>query len=253
MSGHNKWSSIKHKKGREDARRGKIFSRLGKEITLAARESGGDEDMNPRLRTAIASAKEANMPNDNIERAIKKGTGELGGAALEELIYEGYAPGGVAIIVSCLSDNRNRTAASIRSYFTKHNGNLAANGSVSWMFNRKARFVIEGENADEEQILMALMDAGAEAEDISSSDGTAEILAAPEEFGKVADALKTAAIPIASSGVSLIPENYVTVTDETVARQVDRMTDALEEDEDVQAVYTNFDVSDDVAEKMAAE
>lgn len=251
MSGHNKWSSIKHKKAAADAKRGKMFSRLSKEITLAAREGGGDEEMNPRLRTAIAAAKSANMPNDNIERAVKKGTGELGGAALEELTYEGYAPGGVAIIVNCLSDNRNRTAASIRSYFTKYNSNLAENGSVSWMFHRKARFTVEGDNADEEKLLEALLETGVEeVEDVDVSDGYAEILAPPEVFEQVADALSTADIPISESGVDFVPETTVPVTDTSHAKQVIHLVDAIEEDEDVQAVYTNMDLSDELLESL---
>ncbi len=251
MSGHNKWSSIKHKKAAADAKRGKIFSRLGKEITQAAREGGGDIDMNPRLRTAIDSAKAENMPNDNIDRAIKKGTGELGGAALEELNYEGYAPGGVAILVNCLSDNRNRTAASIRSYFTKYNGNLAENGAVSWMFHRKARFTVQGENADDEKLLEVLLEAGADVEDVIVDDGVAEILASPDAFGDVADALKTASIPISESGIDMVPENTLTVTDPSTAKQVLHLSDALEEDEDVNQVYTNLDVPDDVMAAIA--
>ena len=151
MSGHNKWSTIKHKKAAADAKRGKVFTRLAKEITAAARAGGGDADMNPRLRSAITAGKNANMPNDNIDRAVKKGTGELGGDMLEELVYEGFAPGGIAILIDCLSDNRNRTAAEIRNIFTKTNNNMASNGAVARLFNRKARFAIEGEHADEEE------------------------------------------------------------------------------------------------------
>jgi YebC/PmpR family DNA-binding regulatory protein len=248
MSGHNKWSSIKHKKAAADAKRGKMFSRLAKEITLAAREGGAEEDMNPRLRTAVSAAKAANMPNDNIDRAIRKGTGELGGAVLEELMYEGYAPGGVAIIVSCLSDNRNRTAANVRSYFTK-----AANGSVSWNFHRKAVFTIEGEDAQEEKLLDVLLTAGADAEDITVDDGVAQITAPPEAFGEVADALTAAEIKISESGIKLVPGSYTLVTDRSIARQVLRMTDAIEEDDDVQEVFTNLDMSDALAEELADE
>lgn len=253
MSGHNKWSSIKHKKAAADSKRGQIFSRLGKEITQAAREGGADIDMNPRLRTAIDSAKAENMPNDNIERAVKKGTGELGGAALEELNYEGYAPGGVAMLINCLSDNRNRTAASIRSYFTKYNGNLAETGAVSWMFHRKSRFTVEGEHADDEKLLEVLLESGADVDDITVADGVAEILAPPEAFGDVADALREAGIPINESGVDMIPENVLTVTDPGTARQVIRLSDALEDDEDVSQVYTNLDVPDDVMASIADE
>ena len=173
MSGHSKWSTIKRKKGALDAKRGKIFSRLGREITMAAREGGGDADMNPRLRQAVASAKSANMPNDNVDRAIKKGTGELAGEALEELVYEGYAAGGVAVIVTCLSDNRNRTAADVRNIFTKAGANLAGSGAVSWMFHRKSRFVVQGEQADEETLLDVLLEAGTDVEDLQVTGDTA--------------------------------------------------------------------------------
>ncbi len=253
MSGHNKWSSIKHKKAAVDAKRGRIFSRVTKEITLAAREGGGDQLMNPRLRTAVAAAKSANMPNDNIDRAVKKGTGELGGAVLEELTYEGYAPGGVAIIVCCLSDNRNRTAANIRSYFNKHNGTLAANGSVSWQFHRKAQFTIEGAVAQEDTLLELLLEAGADVEDITMDDGNAVITAAPEAFNDIANALEEAKIPISESGLKLIPENYTAVTELGIAKQVIRMTEAIEEDDDVQEVFANLDLSDEIAEQLAAE
>lgn len=248
MSGHSKWSSIKHKKAAADAKRGKIFSRLGKEITLAAREGGGDADMNPRLRTAIDTAKNANMPNDNIERAVKKGTGELGGAALEEMSYEGYAPGGVAVYVSCLSDNRNRTAANIRSYFTKHNGNLAESGSVSWMFNRKARFMLE--NADEETVLELLLEAGVETADTTAMDGDIEILAAPEEFNAIADAVREAEVKVSESGIDYIPDNTVEVGAADAAKKIVRMIEEIEEDDDVQQVYTNLDIPDEIAEEI---
>lgn len=248
MSGHNKWSSIKHKKAAADAKRGKIFSRLGKEITLAAREGGGDPDMNPRLRTAIDTAKNANMPNDNIDRAVKKGTGELGGAALEEMSYEGYAPGGVAVYVSCLSDNRNRTAANVRSYFTKHNGNLAESGAVSWMFHRKARFLLE--NADEESVLELLLEAGVETADTAAVDGDVEIVAAPDEFNVIADAVREADVKVSESGVEYIPDNTVEVSDADAAKKIVRMIEEIEDDDDVQQVYTNLDIPDDVAEQM---
>ncbi|MFO7820488.1 MAG: YebC/PmpR family DNA-binding transcriptional regulator [Lentisphaeria bacterium] len=248
MSGHNKWSSIKHKKAAVDAKRGKIFSRLGKEITLAAREGGGDSEMNPRLRTAIDSAKEENMPNDNIERALKKGTGELDGQKLEEMSYEGYAPGGVAIYVSCLSDNRNRTAANVRSYFTQHNGNLAENGAVSWMFQRKARFLVQSE--DEEKVLEVLLDAGAETADTDAADGTVEILAAPEEFATMVEALKSAELKISESGVEYIPDNTIEINDVNTGRKIVRMIEEIEEDDDVQQVYTNLDLADEVAREL---
>ena len=253
MSGHNKWSSIKHKKGAADAKRGKLFSRLSKEITLAAREGGADADMNPRLRTAIAAAKDANMPNDNIDRAVKKGTGELGADTLEELTYEGYAPGGVAVIVNCLSDNRNRTAATVRSCFTKHNSNIANNGAVSYMFQRKARFVVEGEHADEDALMETIFDAGVDVENIIVEDGSAEIIAPPDAFAAMADCLDSAGIPISESSLVMIPDTSTPVNDPGTARQVLRLVEALEEDDDVQQVFTNFEIDDDLMDELASE
>lgn len=250
MSGHNKWSTIKHKKGAADAKRGKLFSRLSKEVTLAAKAGGGDEETNARLRSAVSAAKSANMPKDNIERAIKKGTGELEGAVLEELSYEGYAPGGVAIIANCLSDNRNRTAANVRSYFTRSNSSLAANGSVSWMFHRKARFVVEGESADEETLMEVLFDAGADVETIEVDDGAAEILAPAEAFADVASALEGAEIPVSESSLTMIPENTTEVTDSSTAKQVLRLIETLEDDEDVQEVFSNLDIPDELLSQL---
>ncbi len=251
MSGHNKWSSIKHKKGAADARRGKLFSRLTKEIMLAAREGGGDPDLNPRLRQAVNSARAANMPNDNIERAIKKATGALAGAALEEIQYEGYAPGGVAVIVHCLTDNRNRTAAEVRGIFTRHNASLG--GSVAWMFHRRCRFVVEGEHASEDRLLEVLLDAGADVEDVVVSDGTAEILAKPEAFSDVATALEKAGIPVSESSVVLAPVNTVPLNTREEARKVLRFIEALEEYDDVQVVYSNLEIPDAVMAELVAE
>ncbi len=253
MSGHNKWSSIKHKKGAADAKRGKIFSRLGKEITLAAKSGGGDAELNPRLRTAVSAAKAANMPNDNVDRAIKKGTGELEGAVLEDLTYEGYGPGGVAIIVNCLSDNRNRTAADVRVLFTKSNSSLAGSGAVSWMFNRKSQFSIEGPAADEEQLLELLLENDIDVEDITVDDGVAEILAPPDAFGAVVVALEAADIAIAESTIAMIPENTMEITEANIARQIMRLIDALEDSEDVQEVYSNVDIPDTLMEELANE
>lgn len=253
MSGHNKWSSIKYKKGAVDAKRGKLFSRLAKEITLSARDGGGDPDLNARLRTAIATAKTANMPNDNVDRAIRKGTGQLDGGALEELSYEGYAAGGVAVIATCLSDNRNRTAADVRNLFAKNNSALAGAGSVAWMFHRKARFVIEGDAADEEALLELLLEKEVDVEDLSVEDGTAEIVAPPEAFAAVADALEGAGIPIASSGLNMVPETTVELADAASARQVLRLVEALEDNDDVQEVYANFDMPDELMAQLAAE
>ncbi len=251
MSGHNKWSSIKHKKGAADAKLGKLFSRLGKEITVAARDGGGNPEMNPRLRSAIVAAKNANLPNDNIERAVKKGTGELAGDTLEELTYEGYAPGGVAVMVSCLSDNRNRTAANLRACFTKNHSNLAANGAVAWMFNRKARFLVEGQKADAELLLEVLIEAGVDADEVEVSDGQAEILAPPEAFEPVLDCLTAADIPVSESTISMLPENTTELNDVGEARQVIRLLETLEEDEDVQAVYSNLELPDEILNRLA--
>ena len=253
MSGHSKWSTIKHKKGAADAKRGKLFSRLGKEITLAAKEGGKDPYLNPRLRSALATAKTANMPADNIERAVKKGTGELAGKVLEQLSYEGYAPGGVAIIVHCLSDNRNRTAADVRTFFSRHNSSLAGSGAVAWMFHRKSRFLVEGTEVDEDRLLEVLLDNEVDVEDVAITDDVAEILAPPEAFGDVVSVLESAEIPVTESSVTMVPENTVQLTEPGVARQVLRLIEALEDLEDVQEVYSNFDMPEDLMVKLAAE
>ena len=250
MSGHNKWSSIKHKKGAADAKRGKVFSRVSKEIIMAAKEGGGDATLNARLRSAVAAAKAANMPNDNIDRAIKKGTGEAGGATMEMLSYEGYAAGGVAVIVTCLSDNRNRTAADIRSYFNKYNCTLGGAGAVSWKFHRKARFLIEGENANEEKLFELLLDGGADVEDISVSDDEAEVLAPPEAFGAILVILEKAHITATESSIALIPENTTEIKDANTARQVQKFIDILEDYDDAQEVFTDMMISDQVAEEL---
>jgi YebC/PmpR family DNA-binding regulatory protein len=253
MSGHNKWSSIKHKKGAADAKRGKLFSRVTKEIMLSAREGGGDINLNARLRQAVTSARAVNMPNDNIERAIKKATGELGGAALEEIQYEGYAPGGVAVIVHVITDNRNRTAADVRTIFNRANASMAGSGSVSWMFHRKSRFVIEGENANEEKLLEILLDAGADVEEIQVSETTAEILAAADAFGDVVAALEKSGIAISESSVAMIPENTVPLATREDAKKVLRFIETLEDYDDVQVVYSNLEIPDAVMEQLAAE
>ena len=241
MSGHNKWSTIKHKKGAADAKRGKVFSRVSKEIIMAAKEGGPDPDLNARLRSAVAAAKAANMPNDNIERAIKKGAGGGDGVAMESLSYEGYAAGGVAVIVNCLSDNRNRTAADIRSFFNKYNCNL---GAIN---------VVEGEAANEEKLFEILVDGGVDVEDITVEDDVAEILAAPEAFSDVFSALEKAGITATESSMALIPENMTTITDINTARSVQKFIDVLEDYDDAQEVYTDMEISDEVAEQLAAE
>lgn len=253
MSGHNKWSSIKHKKGAADAKRGQLFSRVSKEIILAAKEGGGDPNLNARLRAAITSAKAANMPNDNIDRAIKKGTGALGGAAVEEFTYEGYAAGGVSVIINCMSDNRNRCAADIRSFFTRYNCKMAGTGAVSYKFNRKARFVVEGEAADEEKLMNLLLEGGADVEDISVEDGTAEIIAAVESFSTIISLFEGAGITATESSMAMIPDSTTMVTEVSVAKSVQKFLDAVEEYDDCTAVFNDMELSDEVAEQLAAE
>ena len=251
MAGHSKWANIKHKKGAADKKKGKIFSRLAKEIMVAARQGGGEADANPRLRTALTAAKSANMPNVNIERAIKKGTGDLEGEALEEMTYEGYGAGGVAVLVECLSDNRNRTGGDVRMLFDRNNGNLAAAGAVTWMFHRKAQFIVIGENADEENLLELLIDAGVES--IEVEDDIAEILGPPEMFENMSKALEEANITTEEAGLIQHPENITTVDDPNIAIQVLRLIEKLEEQEDVQAVHSNIDIPADVMEIVSQE
>jgi len=253
MSGHSKWSTIKHKKAAVDAKKGKIFSRLSKELTLAARAGGGDITANPRLRSAISAARDANMPNDNVQRAIKKGLGELGGAVLEEMVYEGFCGGGVAVLVDILSDNRNRTAAEIRSIFNKANNTMASSGSVARLFSRKARFVIVGEQADEDKLIEICLNAGVDVDDIWADDGQAEITAPPEAFDGIVKALEEANIQVSESTVVKLADTMMPVTDVNIARQINNFVEALEEQDDVQGVSTNAEFTDEVMAKLAAE
>jgi YebC/PmpR family DNA-binding regulatory protein len=241
MSGHSKWSTIKHKKGALDAKRGRIFTRLIRELTIAARSGGGDPGGNPRLRTAIAAAKDANMPGDNITRAIKKGTGELEGVQIEEVSYEGYGPGGVAVIVETVTDNRNRTLPEIRHIFAKHGGNLATSNAVSWMFEKKGYFVVEGGGLAEDKLMEIAIEAGAE--DLRQDGGNYEVFTAPENFDAVRDALKARSVGLSASEVALIPKNTVRA-EGAVARRVLSLVEALEEHDDVQHVWANFDIDD---------
>ncbi|HKD66446.1 MAG TPA: YebC/PmpR family DNA-binding transcriptional regulator [Candidatus Binataceae bacterium] len=246
MSGHSKWSSIKHKKAATDAKRGKMFTKLIKEITIAAKLGGGDVKANPRLRTAVAAAKAQSMPNDNIDRAIKKGTGELGGAQLETVIYEGYGPGGVAIIAEALTDNRNRTVAEIRFLFGRHGGNLGESGCVGWMFKKKGILSVEKGAVDEDKLFELAIEAGAE--DLSADDPESfQITAAPESYQAVRDAVEKAGIPIAHGEVALAPENVVRVSGHA-AEQVIKLVEDLEDHDDVQSVSANFDID---AEELA--
>ncbi len=248
MSGHSKWASIKHKKAAVDAKRGKLFSRLSKEITVAAKTGGGDVDMNPRLRTAVSSAKEANMPNDNIERAIKKGTGELPGVSYDELVYEGYGVGGVAILIEVLTDNKNRTASEIRSIFTKRNGNLAASNAVAWMFSKKGFFSVKKDSVDEDTLLTVALDAGAE--DVKSEDEYYEVLTAPQDFLAVKEALENNKIVAETAEITSIPSTTVRIDSVKEAKQVLDLIDVLEDQDDTQNVYANFDIPDEIMDKL---
>jgi len=249
MSGHSKWHTIKHKKGAADAKRGKIFTRLIKELTVAARSGGGDPDMNPRLRTIITEAKANNMPRENIERAIRRGTGEEPGVSYEEIMYEGYGPGGVAIMIQTLTDNKNRTVGEIRHLLGKYNGNLAAENSVAWMFSRKGQVVVDKQAADEEKLLNAALDAGA---DDMSDDGSAwEIVSAPELFEAVRDAVKGLGLEPASAAVAMIPQNYVKLQGKD-AQQMLRLMEALDDHDDVQHVWANFDIEEKEIEASLA-
>ena len=249
MSGHSKWHTIKHKKGAADAKRGKIFTRLIKELTVAARAGGGDPDMNPRLRTIIAEAKANNMPRENIERAIRRGTGEEPGVSYEEIMYEGYGPGGVALMIQTLTDNKNRTVGEIRFILGKHAGNLAAENSVAWMFSRKGQVVVEKAKADEDKLLNAALDAGA---DDMNDDGEAwEIVTPPEKFEAVRDAIKALGVEVANAEVAMIPQNYVKLQGKE-AQQMLRLFEAIDDHDDVQHVWANFDIEEKEIEASLA-
>jgi YebC/PmpR family DNA-binding regulatory protein len=247
MSGHSKWSSIKHKKGAADAKRGKIFSRLIKEVTVAARLGGGDPDGNPRLRTAIAAAKAENMPKENIERAIKKGTGELEGASYEEANYEGYGPGGVAVLVDCLTDNRNRTVADVKHLFERNGGNLGEPGCVAWIFEKKGLIVIENDKVDEEQLLDLALEAGAE--DVREEETEFEVISDPSDFESVKAAIDGAELSYTLAEITMIPKNTVKLEGKK-AQQMLSLMQALEDNDDVSHVYANFDISDEVLEAL---
>ncbi|MDL5055773.1 YebC/PmpR family DNA-binding transcriptional regulator [Oscillatoria laete-virens NRMC-F 0139] len=244
MAGHSHWANIQRTKGAADKKRGKLFSKLSKEIQMAARLGGGHPEFNPRLRTAIDAARSQSMPNDNIDRAIKKGTGELGGTQMEEFVYEGYGAGGVAFVVECMSDNKNRTAADVRMFFSKYGGNLGGAGSVAWMFHKKGRFVIPASSATEESLMECALDAGAE--DIRAAGEFFEVICPLESFDAVKSALASGKIAPESARLEFIPENLTPVTDAQIARQVLALYEALEDCEDVQNVYANFDMAEDM-------
>ncbi len=247
MSGHSKWSTIKHKKGKEDAKRGKLFTKIQKEIMVSARMGGGDMDANPRLRTAVIAARGANMPNDNIQRAIKRGTGELPGVTYEQAEYEGYGPGGIAVLIECLSDNKNRTVAELRNLFSKHGGNMGEAGCVSWMFEKKGIIHVEKSKSDEETLMEKALDAGAE--DMSAEDDIYEVITLMENFENVKSAIEEASIPIQYAEITMVPQNTVKV-EEDKALKVLKLMDVIEDHDDVQHVYSNFDIPDEVMDKL---
>jgi YebC/PmpR family DNA-binding regulatory protein len=246
MSGHSKWATTKRHKAVIDAKRGKIFSVISKELIMAARSGGGDADMNPRLRTVLQKAKAANMPNENVQRAIKKGTGELPGITIEEVLYEGYGPGGVAMMIEVATDNTNRSVSEVRSTLTKNGGNLGGSGAVAYNFSRMGQFVIAADKTDEEALMESTLEAGAE--DILSEDDHFEVRCPISEYEKVSRALEEAGIEPDSSELAYIPENLVPVTDVEDAKRILRVIDLLEDLEDVQNVYANFDMADSILE-----
>ena len=249
MSGHSKWATIKRKKGKADAERGKVFTRHIKEITIAAREGGGDPEGNPRLRSAIAAAKASNMPADNIKRGIQKGTGDLPGVSYESVTYEGYGPGGVAIFMEVFTDNKNRVVAEIRHILTKYGGNLGANGCVAWMFEKKGIVTVELDAADEDTLMEVATEAGAE--DILTDSGSYEIIADSNEIFSVRSALEAKSIPIVTAEVTMRPTNTVKLEKESQANSMLKMYELLEENDDIQKIYSNFDIDEAILEKLA--
>jgi YebC/PmpR family DNA-binding regulatory protein len=249
MSGHSKWHTIKHKKGAADAKRGKAFTRIIKELTVAARNGGGDPGMNPRLRTIIADAKANNMPRENIERAIRRGTGEEPGVIYEEITYEGYGPGGVALLIQSLTDNKNRTVGEIRFMLGKYNGNLAAENSVAWMFSRKGQIFVEKGTNDEDTLLNAVLDAGAD--DMNDEGEAWQIISAPEAFEAVREAIKGLGIEPASAEVAMVPQNYIKLQG-SEARSMLKLMEALDDHDDVQHVWANFDIEEKEIEASLA-
>ncbi len=246
MSGHSKWSSIKHKKAAKAAKRGKLFTKVIKEITVAARMGGGDINSNPRLRTAVLTAKDASMPADNIDRAIKKGTGELESVTYEEVNYEGYGPGGAAMMVYVVTDNKNRTVSEIRRLFTKHGGNMGESGCVAWMFDKKALITVDKTQIKEERLMDVALDGGAE--DVREEDGHFEIIAQPEDLEKLSERLDREKIPMVTAQIAMIPKNTVAL-DAKHAAQALKLADELEDHDDVQTVSASFDIPDEFIEK----
>jgi YebC/PmpR family DNA-binding regulatory protein len=249
MSGHSKWANIKHRKGAADARKSKTFFKLIKEITVAARMGGADPDGNPRLRSAIAAARAENMPKDNVERAIKKGAGGAEGENYDEILYEGYGPGGVAVLVECMTDNKNRTVGDVRHFFSKAGGNLGESGCVSWMFDKKGQILIEKNVIDEEKLMELALEAGAE--DVGDDDNVYQVLTAPEDFETVRAALEGQGVEFLEASISMIPKNVVELADEKTAKQLMRLLENLEDNDDVQKVHANFDISEEIMEKIS--
>lgn len=249
MSGHSKWSTIKHKKGAQDAKRGKIFTKLIKEIIVATRLGGGDPGANPRLRAAIAAARSENMPKDNIERAIKKGLGEIEGSNYEEITYEGYGPGGIAVLVDAMTDNRQRTVAEVRHIFSKRGGSLGEPNSVAWMFSKKGLITIEKSKVDEDTLMELVLNAGAD--DMQDAGSEWEIHTSVEAFEGVKEAIEKQGIPMLSAQVTMVPSTTIKIEDEELATQIIKLMDALEDNDDVQHVYANFDIPDAIMEKIS--
>jgi YebC/PmpR family DNA-binding regulatory protein len=248
MSGHSKWATIKHKKAALDAKRGKVFTRVIKEIMIAARAGGGDPDANPRLRTAVLAAKAVSMPADNIKRAIQRGTGELEGGQIDEIMFEGYGPGGAAVLVAVATDNRNRTVSEIRHVFSKNGGNLGEQGSVSWMFERKSQILIELDKAKEDDLMDLVLEAGAE--DLRNDGVNWEVISAPEMHDQVTSAIEKAGILMASAQIAMIPKNLIKLEGKNASGML-KLSEALEDHDDVQNVYANFDIDEKEMEALA--
>ncbi len=249
MAGHSKWANIKHRKAAVDAKRGKVFTKLIRELTVAAKHGGGDPESNPRLRTAISAAKSQNMPNDTIDRAIKRGTGEIGGDDFHEISYEGYGPGGSAVLVKTLTDNRNRTVSDIRRIFTKHGGSLGESGCVAWMFDMKGRIAFEKDKVDEDQVFEIALEAGAD--DVVTEENELVVISPPEALEEVKRAIQEAGLSFESAEVTMIPQNSVRIEGKDAEHMI-RLMEDLEDSDDVQNVYSNFDVPEDVIESLAS-
>ena len=249
MSGHSKWHSIKHKKGAADAKRGKVFTHIIKELTVAARMAGGDPDSNPRLRTVVADAKAANMPAGNIKRAIRRGTGEEPGVSYEEVMYEGYGPGGAALMIDVLTDNKNRAVSEVRHHLSKHGGNLGETNSVAWMFTKQGYILIDKSQAEEDSLMSIVLDAGAD--DLRDDDGTWEVISAPEAFTAVLEAVKQAGVEPVTAEVAMLPQSYITL-EGRAAQQMVKLMDALEDLDDVRHVWSNFNIEEKEIEASLA-